>query len=53
MKYMTYGLWCYCWPNTPMAVSEAFVEIRKGRDKLGPRRMGVVETFNFKVSQAT
>ena len=54
MKYITYGLWCSCWPNTPpMVVSEASIEIRKGRDQLGPCRMGVVETFCFKVSQAS
>ena len=32
---------------------EASIEIRKGRDQLGPCRMGVVETFYFKDSQAS
>ena len=52
MKYMEYGLWYSCWTNSPpMSVSEASVDISKGRDQLGPRKVGVVETFCFNVSQ--
>ena len=54
IKYMAYGLWSSCWPKTPpMVVSKSSIEIRKGKDQLGPRRMGVVDTFCFNVSQAS
>ena len=51
---MAYGLWYSCWPKTPpMVVSKAYVKIRKGKDQLGPHRIGVVETLSFNVSQAS
>ena len=35
-----------------MDVSEAYIDIMKGREQLGPHRTCVVETFCFCVSQA-
>ena len=33
-------------------MSEASVEIWKGRDQFGPLKIGVVDNFSFKVSKA-
>jgi hypothetical protein len=47
----TYGRCSSFFPRTaPMVVSEASVEIWKGRDQFGPCKIGAIDNFSFKVS---
>ena len=50
---MEKGDWPYFWPRTPsMAVSEASVDIWKGRDQSRPLNIGSTDNLAFRTSKA-